>query len=1060
MDYSKFENPDMMMRPTNLWAIDHKITREESARQVADMIDVGYAGPFYFTFAGLLSEYMGEEWFDGLKEAISVAKAKNGYVWLYDEDTWPSGAASGKVPRTKDEYRAATLKVEFVSKGEVPLPDVSNEPKAAYILANRHGSVVDKIERIGIEEAEKCLDAERLIFRRHYGGKSFWGEEGGSQPPANLLNPEAVREFIRLTHEVHKKEIGSEFGGCVPGIFTDEPSISAGPGEIPWWDGIPDLYTKWHDRDFWTDLPWLFLDGGECRKVRMLVCRTLHRQFVEAYSKQIYEWCDKNNLQSTGHYLAEDHLDGPDQGQVRILSGSVMAHYRYEHIPGIDHLCRQIDGLPTQGSFDEEIPAGFIAMLLTMKQVGSAARQLGRKRVLTEFAGVTRHTQTFDDYKWMADYNLVLGANLFCNHLCWYSMRGHRKRDYPPNINYQQSYFKEVRPWNDYLARLSYALTRGVARPDVLVLHPIESVTATRRLGLDTPIPVRDSLHNRMLPEDLPAEDISDAKSCDSILRRILEATLNAGFDCDLGDEEYMEELGSVEQRLFLIGEMKYGVVMVPPALTWRNSTYGLLKEYAEAGGKLIFLGALPVEIDCTEAVDEWKKLAALPGVMVIPAGTRQIQDALDKTVPAAYSVRGVDGYAVPKLYLQHRVDGEQDIYFIVNSDRDRAHEYVLTIFNQTSIPAVKCNALDGTRIKLKPQTVGKDLRYSFKLLPSGSILIITGHGADDGAEQVEAPLSISTGNVIPLSNSWQFTRNEDNVLVMDRLRVSLDNGLTWSDEQLDFRIRNMLSEHFGTNVVQPYKPWIDIRDKTYEGKGGEIMLRYQFSSAIEHPENAYLVMEGISNGSITLNGSPVDLSDTGWQWDRGIERVDITNLVMKGLNVVDFKVKYDFLTEIEAAYIVGDFGVHLSSPYAGEIIDELSELTAGSWADQGYLFYSGAITYSTSIELPNDSKRTFLKLNRPSGTLFKIRVNGQDAGKILWRPYEIELTGTLVPGTNTIEIEVFSSRQNTHGPLHEREGDDNLWCGHDAFESESSIRDEYSLFNYGLLGGAEVVRV
>jgi hypothetical protein len=104
------------------------------------------------------------------------------------------------------------------------------------------------------------------------------------------------------------------------------------------------------------------------------------------------------------------------------------------------------------------------------------------------------------------------------------------------------------------------------------------------------------------------------------------------------------------------------------------------------------------------------------------------------------------------------------------------------------------------------------------------------------------------------------------------------------------------------------------------------------------------------------------------------------------------------------------------------------------------------------------DGKRVFLRLKGASGILYKVMVNGRDTGEILWQPHILELTDHIVAGTNKIEITVVSSRQNTLGPLHEVNGDDNLWVGPDAFEGEWNIREELSLFDYGLIGGAELV--
>ena len=169
-----------------------------------------------------------------------------------------------------------------------------------------------------------------------------------------------------------------------------------------------------------------------------------------------------------------------------------MAHYRYQQIPGIDHLCRQTAPL-----------------LLAVKQVSSAARQLGRRACSPRSSASraipipSRISNGLAIMIWCwaptssAPPHPVLGA------------RAPQAR-YPPNWNYQQTYWPELRPLNDYFTRLCYALTRGQAQVEVLLLHPIESGTAGRRLAVQ-------STHT------MPGEDLRAAERADVMLRRALE---------------------------------------------------------------------------------------------------------------------------------------------------------------------------------------------------------------------------------------------------------------------------------------------------------------------------------------------------------------------------------------------------------------------------------------------------------------------------------------------------------------------------------------------------------
>jgi len=1024
MEYCKFQQPDSIFRPAPFWAINDRITPEETARQLADMLEVGLGGAFFHSRAGLITDYLGEDWFAAMEAALQAARRHDGFVWLYDEDLWPSGNAGGQVAGMKDEYRSATLHAQLLMPGETLSVRSDGQPRAAYRII-RDGITLKRADAITLAEAAALTETERLVFTRCYAPKTGWWS---GESYANLLHPQVAELFINLTHEVYRHHFEDEFGYRVPGIFTDEPQLGHGPFDLPWYEGLPERYAEWTGRDFWDDLPLLYFDAPESRKARLLIHRSLLRQFCAAYSKPIYDWCEQYGIAHTGHYNAEETF----RDQILNHGGGVMAHYRYQQIPGIDHLCRQTTPL-----------------LLCLKQVGSAARQLGRDRVLTELFGVTRHTNTFQDFKWIGDYDLVLGANLFCPHLTLYSARGRRKRDYPPNWNYQQTYWPHLRPLNDYFARVSYALTCGHAQAEVLLLHSIESGTAGHRLAVD-------STHA------MPGEDLHAADHAEAMLRRALEAILNAGYECDLGDEGYLEEMGAVEGDALRVGKMRYRVVVVPPAQTWRPSTYSLLQQFVLAGGKVIFLGELPTELDCEPAYNAWRELAGR--AQVVPCARGPIQEAVHKVASRGYRLHDRDGRAAALTYLQHRVDGEQEIFFIVNADRERGQSYTFTLLDATDRTLTIWNALDGSRTDANTQHWEGDLYYHFTLPPAGSLLLVAGPQQEKTPEAIlertTAMPDLSAGEVKLLPDTWQYKRSEENVLVLDRLCASVDGGKSWWNTDLDFRVRGRLAAHFGITDALQWQPWVAIRKKLFDGKGGEVRLRYAFRSAIAAPR-ASLVIEDMTKGEVTVNGTPVDLSNAGWHWDRGFGKVEIGELITPGLNVVEYKVNYDFLTEIEPAYVVGDFGVRLANPYEGEIIAESEFLATGSWLGMGYPFYSGTMTYRCHFHTEtSDDSRSFLRLNRASGVVFMVRLNGEEVGPILWQPHVIELTEMLKDGTNILEIDVISSRQNTLGPLHEKDGDDHRWCGPNAFEEEVCIREEFSLFDYGLLGGAEIVTI
>ena len=184
----------------------------------------------------------------------------------------------------------------------------------------------------------------------------------------------------------------------MPGMFTDEPQYYIG-GQIPWTDAMPEYFQQLNGYDLLAKLPLVYFESakspllggaGGGLKVRYDFWRTVTQRFVEAFSKPFGERCENLNLMMTGHYMAEDNL----VYQIHFI-GAAMPHYEFMQCPGIDHLGRNIDNP------------------LTLKQCSSAAHQFGRPRILCEIFGVSEHSMTFEDQKWIADFHFVLGITLW-----------------------------------------------------------------------------------------------------------------------------------------------------------------------------------------------------------------------------------------------------------------------------------------------------------------------------------------------------------------------------------------------------------------------------------------------------------------------------------------------------------------------------------------------------------------------------------------------------------------------------------------------------------------------
>ncbi len=1022
-----FLNPPSALRPAPFWAINERLSnKKKAARQFRELLKTGFSGAFFHSREGLISEYLSKEWMDAVEAALEVAREGNGRLWLYDEDKWPSGNAGGQVAALDPEYRQAWLQ-PLLLPPDAPSPPAKPAgpdapiPLARYHILERDGVVLKAFRHLPADEPDDPR-TERLIFRRQVADKTAWW---AGEALANKLNPDATRAFIELTHEKYRQQFAAEFGKHIPGVFTDEPALYAGAAGVPWWSGLPEVHRRWTERDWWQDLPFLFFDGPDARRVRLLMHRTLHRQFTEAYTRPLYEWCSRNRLMLTGHFMEEDSL----AGQIAWNAGGVMGHYPYQHQPGVDALMRSVGD-----------------KLLTYAQVGSAARQLGRP-ALNEIFGVTHHACAFEDFRWMADASLAAGVLFLAPHLSWYSMKGKRKRDFPPNWNTQQSYWDELKPLNDYFARTAAVLSAGERDCGLLVLHPVEAATAETRREFSPAVP------------GIPAPSRRAVARLDRFFRLCLQAIYEDGRDADLGDEGFLAEMGSVRDGQFVVGAAAYHTVIVPAARTWRPTTFALLKTFAAAGGRLVFYGRPPEETD-GRPEPGWRALFECPSAAVVPADPAALRSALSP-VPASFRITAPDGGPVPGLRVQHRVDGEQDIFFIVNTDRAAGRDLALRV-RRNNGQVVLLDAAEGTLGSLPCRRVGAapgELAADLRLEPGGSLLLAVQPRLE--AKPLPRLPHPELARVHPLPGHWRFTRKQPNVLVLDALSYSLDEGKTFAGPMPDYAARAALAEHFGAREALAWQPWAAMKQKRFEQLGGLVTLRYAFRSALAESRPVAVVIENLMLGKLAVNGQVVRLDKAGWHWDTGFGKVDISERVKPGDNLVDFELTYGILSEVEPAYLVGDFGVRLPTPMTAELCAEPANLATGSWTRQGYPFYAGAMVYQTQFHLdfnPAARGAVALRLLRPAGILFHVRLNGAPAGALRWRPWRLDLTRQARVGINDLEIEVVSSLQNSHGPLHLAEGEACDWQGPEAYEDPALLMDAYALTDTGLLGGAEIL--
>jgi len=83
--------------------------------------------------------------------------------------------------------------------------------------------------------------------------------------------------------------------------------------------------------------------------------------------------------------------------------------------------------------------------------------------------------------------------------------------------------------------------------------------------------------------------------------------------------------------------------------------------------------------------------------------------------------------------------------------------------------------------------------------------------------------------------------------------------------------------------------------------------------------------------------------------------------------------------------------------------------------ADPGLRGFSGSATYTTVVSVPVslvEDRRLVLRLGEVRDVA-EVRVNGRDLPPLLFAPYEVDVTGFIRPGENTLEVRVTNTQTN-----------------------------------------------
>ena len=653
---SNFKTPPMKFRPQPLYFWNDTVEAEVVAEQMKQLRDRdGYGGFSILGFSKKFKpEYLSSAYFDLYGKTIAAAKKLKLSLCLYDEYGFPSGGAGARnadgVTRFKNKFPEQTIKRLDKYEEVVTGPSVVYRPIPKGKIMSVVGMDTVTFQRFDLTSQVYANRLKWHVPKGTYKILYFTLVEDGD-PTVDYLDPEAVKEFVSMTHQAYFEHFHASFGKTLVRSFFDEPTMYRAKGRI-WTETFNERFRQVYGYDPYLLYPALWYNIGpdtEAFRNQLFGLRT--DLYAQGFTKVVSDWSVGHMLQATGHQDQEEVVNPVG------VSGDLMKVFKYLDIPGID----KIGGPRPAERF--------------YKIISSAANNWDKPYVMSETYGAMGNISMDTMYAIAMD-QYAKGVNMLIPHAVWYN---DKNVTFLPELSYRNPIYAEGLPaFNTYLSRLNVVLqapARHVA--DVAVLYPIHSLQGEHHF--DGP------LNPYMGGMTIPRTDYVEVSN-------LLLDSLGADFTF-LHPEVFSSQCSVENNVLKLHHNMNweaFQVLILPSMKTISTSNILDAMRFYEAGGKVIFTTRLP-----------WKAME-LNGDSIVQSAVCRIFHSLSRLAPSdsfpeialevsneaggkAYFIpnptaanlrTAISSVVVPDVSFEagkpleylHKVRDEKDIYFFANN--------------------------------------------------------------------------------------------------------------------------------------------------------------------------------------------------------------------------------------------------------------------------------------------------------------------------------------------------------------------------------------------------------
>ncbi len=686
-----FKDPPPEYSSQFTWGWAGNVTKDVIDRDLDTMKSLNVRAVWIEPGRSATATYLTPDYFNMMKVAVQEAKTRDMRIWVDDDGGYPSGFAGGKFTLDRPDLRMKALD----ASQQVPVTTGStfsrqlDDTTICALAYNRDSNTWQTLTPVNGQVNWTVPAGNWTVVLPRWSFKSgptksatnTSGAKDNEHSLADYLSPEAGKLFTQWTMGSYKDAVGDEFGKVFLGFRGDEAAF----GFNPW---TPDLPAEFLKRKGYDIRPWLpaiaairiGVSAGQSRIAPQTTSLDpAHRAFADycdVWSSLMAEnffdaeadWCAANNLEMQIHIEHEEILP-----QMAIADGDYFKAMSHMGMPGIDTIWNQI----WPGTVND-FP----------KLASSAAHLNGRPHAMIEALAAYNPQPDITQARWIMNEVLALGIT----HVEWMFWPASTSGPRPPRGLYGDPGFPTLAA---FVNRASYLLGEGKPAAQIGVYIPSSSFW------------------------------FGDTQANDDF-KNVVHQLLQDQRDLDYVDEGALSG-GLVRQGGAFINKsgQAYRAIIVPPVDAISKASLDNLHAFAQAGGKVIFLGHAP-----TMVMD--KNFLTATGPADISWAMLEPKVEITPAVLAALPAPDVAlSQADADIRYNHRQLKDADVYFFFN-ESDQPADLTATV--GTAAGAQSAQAWDGDTgaVAAYPGAsfANGKATLPLKLAPGEGRLIVLGGGA------------------------------------------------------------------------------------------------------------------------------------------------------------------------------------------------------------------------------------------------------------------------------------------------------------------------------------------